>query len=156
MNVHQQFMNKGAGLWTVIKVEQLRELWADGLTTREIAVELGRGFTRNAVIGKAWRLRLKLGPRPKGSPQVSRPNPAPKPKEITPPAPEIPPPRTPSPWPQPRMRRLQLVDLELHHCRWGIGDPHQGGFYFCAADALAGQVYCPFHFRMSLAKQREA
>ena len=43
--------------WTDERVELLKKLWADGLSASQIAGELG-GITRNAVIGKAHRLRL--------------------------------------------------------------------------------------------------
>ena len=43
--------------WTAERVELLKELWADGLSARQIAESLGQ-VTRNAVIGKAHRLGL--------------------------------------------------------------------------------------------------
>src|SRR5690348_2830003 len=43
--------------WTDERVEQLKKLWADGLSASQIAAELG-GITRNAVIGKVHRLGL--------------------------------------------------------------------------------------------------
>ena len=44
--------------WTEDRVSLLRKLWGDGHTAAEIAKELGEGVTRNAVIGKAHRLKL--------------------------------------------------------------------------------------------------
>ncbi len=44
--------------WTSDRVETLKNLWATGQTAREIAVTLGNGISRNAVIGKANRLGL--------------------------------------------------------------------------------------------------
>lgn len=141
-------MHTGAGRWNEIKIEQLRELWAEGLTAREIAEELGVGFTRGAVIGKAWRLQLEPRPSPLCPPRPKR-IPVPRPPPLPPP-PSLP--REPSL--PPRMRRLQVVDLEAHHCRWPYGDPHRPGFYFCGADALAGQVYCGNHMRVAFARTR--
>src|SRR5262249_58839592 len=43
--------------WTDGRVELLKKLWADGLSPKQIAAELG-GVTRNAVIGKVHRLGL--------------------------------------------------------------------------------------------------
>lgn len=43
--------------WSESRVERLRELWAAGLSAREIAQELG-DISRNAVIGKLSRLGL--------------------------------------------------------------------------------------------------
>lgn len=45
-------------LWTPEREVILRRAWDDGLSCRQIATELDCGFTRNAVIGKATRLRL--------------------------------------------------------------------------------------------------
>ena len=44
--------------WTDARVERLRKLWEDGLTTAKIAADFGNGLTRNAVIGKVHRLGL--------------------------------------------------------------------------------------------------
>ena len=43
--------------WTDDRVALLKRLWGEGKTAAEIASELG-GVTRNAVIGKAHRLKL--------------------------------------------------------------------------------------------------
>ena len=43
--------------WTDERVEVLKKLWAEGLSARQIADQLG-GVTRNAVIGKVHRLGL--------------------------------------------------------------------------------------------------
>ena len=45
--------------WTSEKVEKLKELWSKGHTASQIAEMLG-DTTRNAVIGKAHRLKLEL------------------------------------------------------------------------------------------------
>jgi len=44
--------------WTDERVTVLKQLWGEGKTAAEIAKELGEGVTRNAVIGKAHRLKL--------------------------------------------------------------------------------------------------
>lgn len=43
--------------WTDERVENLKKLWADGLSASQIAAQLG-GVSRNAVIGKVHRLKL--------------------------------------------------------------------------------------------------
>ena len=43
--------------WTEEKVEKLKELWGKGNTASQIAEIIG-GISRNAVIGKAYRLNL--------------------------------------------------------------------------------------------------
>ncbi len=44
--------------WSEDRVEILTKLWMQGLSASQIAVELGGGVTRNAVIGKVHRLKL--------------------------------------------------------------------------------------------------
>ena len=44
--------------WDELQTELLTRLWLAGETARTIAEKLGRGVTRNAVIGKAHRLGL--------------------------------------------------------------------------------------------------
>lgn len=47
--------------WSDDKIAKLRRLWEEGLPTAEIGRRLG--ITKNAVIGKAWRLDLPPAPR---------------------------------------------------------------------------------------------
>ena len=51
-------------VWTVDKIDKLRQLWGKGNTANQIAQIIG-DVTRNAVIGKANRLNLsnKLSPK---------------------------------------------------------------------------------------------
>src|SRR5262249_56803399 len=42
--------------WDDDLVERLKLLWADGVSASAIALEFGRGITRNAIIGKVHRL----------------------------------------------------------------------------------------------------
>jgi GcrA cell cycle regulator len=44
--------------WDEPRMELLTRLWVAGESARTIAEKLGRGVTRNAVIGKAHRLGL--------------------------------------------------------------------------------------------------
>lgn len=48
---------KSAGIWTDERIEELRRLWAEGLSAAEIALRM-RIKTRSAVIGKLHRLGL--------------------------------------------------------------------------------------------------
>ena len=77
--------------WDEPRMDALTRLWLAGATARMIAEKLGRGVTRNAVIGKAHRLGLtgKHGSksaalkrarafRPKGSNQQPQRKPTPK------------------------------------------------------------------------------
>lgn len=44
--------------WTEERVEQLKALWADGLSSTRVGVMMG--LSRNAVIGKVHRLKLPI------------------------------------------------------------------------------------------------
>ena len=48
--------------WTEDQIDQLKELWGEGLSTSEIGRKLG--VTKNAVVGKAHRLGLPPRPSP--------------------------------------------------------------------------------------------
>jgi len=54
--------------WTDERVELLKKLWSEGLSASQIAAQLG-GVSRNAVIGKAHRLKLS------GRGKVAKPQP---------------------------------------------------------------------------------
>lgn len=47
----------------------------------------------------------------------------------------------------PPERRLSLLQLNEHTCKWPIGDPLTADFYFCGATAESGRPYCDFHVR---------
>jgi GcrA cell cycle regulator len=146
----------GASHWTEIFVEELRQRWAAGASAGQIAKELGNGITRSAVIGKAHRLKLtphKHAHTAEGPPKPRKPYKKRKPieKAIVTTAPPLP----PEPPPPPRMRRLKLIALEPHHCRFPVGDPQQPSFFFCAANTEDGAVYCPWHMKDAFVKPRE-
>ena len=44
--------------WTEAKVKKLEKLWTKNTPARDIAKQLGKGISRNAIIGKANRLGL--------------------------------------------------------------------------------------------------
>ena len=54
--------------WTDERVELLKKLWSEGLSASQIATQLG-GVSRNAVIGKAHRLGLKVYEAPQPPPE---------------------------------------------------------------------------------------
>jgi GcrA cell cycle regulator len=57
-------------VWTNERVEQLGQLWRQGLSTAEIGRRLG--LTKNAVVGKAHRLSLDPRPSPLKTPPRRR------------------------------------------------------------------------------------
>ena len=44
-------------------------------------------------------------------------------------------------------KRLSLLQLSEHTCKWPIGDPLTPDFYFCGQHADEGKPYCEFHSR---------
>ena len=142
--------------WTDERVELLKKLWQEGLSASQIAGELG-GVTRNAVIGKVHRLGLSGRGQPTApikrhrhahAPAVRRPRtmsvgnlalqtniealaePAYLPKRSV---------VVPIP------KRLSILALTEHTCKWPIGDPGNDDFHFCGHDSLDGVPYCEYH-----------
>ena len=44
-------------------------------------------------------------------------------------------------------KRLTLLQLNEHTCKWPIGDPLLPDFYFCGGHSDEGKPYCEFHSR---------
>jgi GcrA cell cycle regulator len=150
--------------WTDERVEQLKKLWAEGLSASQIAGRLG-GVTRNAVIGKVHRLGLsgrattsrmkshRARPRTVAANPAKRAvksrfgtvgNPAlralysPEAEAYVPPAEEI---------DIPISERKTLQMLTESSCRWPIGDPQTSDFHFCNHQKVPGLPYCEHHAR---------
>lgn len=138
--------------WSDDRVSTLRKLWADGQSAAQIAKQLG-GVTRNAVIGKVYRLGLGRDaasgpsrsarmspPRPRRAdrppPPLRRAVPARSCVVVVPPASEA-----------PGLVR-DMTGLTSHLCRWPIGDPKADDFSFCGLPA-PGRRYCAAHERLS-------
>ena len=128
--------------WTDERVALLKKLWGDGRTAAEIARALGAGFTRNAVIGKAHRLKLssRLSPvsvvpkvRAANTQKVVRPR-----LKVS----AMPPPKI-------DIKGIKMIDLKERMCRWPIGDPQDPDFKFCGCNTVPGLSYCPDHARMA-------
>lgn len=129
--------------WTEERVEQLKKLWAEGLSASQIARTMG-DVTRNAVIGKVHRLGLS------GRATTNR---ADRPRRAT----------IPKPMPKPVVAEPEAVveatlengdfatvmTLSSTMCRWPIGDPGSNEFHFCGNKTEAASPYCEAHVRMA-------
>lgn len=128
-------------------LETMKAMHADGASAGQIARALGRGISRNAVIGKIHRLGLQRPASPAVARAWARTNHAPRPRL---PRPEIetlpPPPPDPSDAEAPG---CEIVALNNATCRWPIGDPHDRDFHFCGRKPLDGSPYCETHKRRS-------
>ena len=137
-------------MWTDEAVELLKRLAVEGLSAARIAAALG-AKSRNAVIGKANRIGIKLNGDGRASARVPpaaaaggrRPAPAPLPGEV----------RTPA-WTFANvevgeMRRVRFQDIRHLACRWPIGDPTTGELAYCGLTAAERRPYCAGHCRIA-------
>lgn len=141
--------------WTEDRVSLLRKLWGDGHTAAEIAKELG-GVTRNAVIGKAHRLKLSNRVSPiQQNKKAANKNTKRKVVEKTKSVQSAPaksqsvsPPKF-SEAPIPPGKLYDLTDLKPRMCRWPCGDPREEGFGFCGEQTISGIPYCSDHAKLA-------
>jgi|TARA_B100000401_G_scaffold121525_1_gene79457 GcrA cell cycle regulator len=131
--------------WTEEREKKLRELWEKGHTASQIAEMLG-GTTRNAVIGKAHRLKLAARAASKHTPS---------PKKQTGEIAENKQEKYISRKAKFRSILLdknfeaenpkKLEQLDDTNCRWPIGHPDEENFYFCGRAPIEGFSYCKLH-----------
>lgn len=148
--------------WTDERVEFLKKLWSDGLSASQIAGELG-GITRNAVIGKVHRLGLS-GRAQSASAGAPRQRKARSPAQMLriarnatrgntalAHAYEIEAEAEPEVIDNiiPLTQRRTILELTESTCRWPVGDPGSGDFFFCGGNAVCGLPYCPHHARLA-------
>ena len=132
--------------WTPEKVEKLRRLWKKGHSGSEIARMLG-DTTRNAVIGKAHRLKLE-------SRTISKRTDANISNKKKSDLPEV---KIQKLGRKARFKALlldknfeqenplKLEELTDKTCRWPIGHPHEENFYFCGRKPMDKFPYCKLH-----------
>ena len=131
--------------WTSEKEQKLRQLWKEGHTGSQIAVMLGN-TTRNAVIGKAHRLKLEARTVSKKSETNAN-----KQKNNFPKA------KTQKLGRKARFKALlldknfekenpiKLEELTDKTCRWPTGHAHEKNFYFCGRKPMEKFPYCKLH-----------
>jgi len=140
--------------WTDERIELLKSRFAAGLTSREIAGELG--LSRNAVIGKLSRLNLKRdngddgrrtsqqdaanGRRPRSVPRLQY--------QLLQNVYDEPPPAADDA-PIDRGQHCSLLELSEARCRWPISSPGEKDFCFCGNRPLEGLPYCAGHSRLA-------
>ena len=130
--------------WTPEKEEKLKELWKKGYSGSQIANMLG-DTTRNAVIGKAHRLKLEARAisKKRGSKISTEKNNSEN--------------KTQKLGRKARFKALlldknfepenpkKIEDLTDKTCRWPIGHPYEETFYFCGRAAIDKFPYCKLH-----------
>ena len=132
--------------WNQQKVDDLKKLWNEGVATSRIGEQLG--FTKNAVIGKAFRLGLerRQNSRKKTtqSHQVSSVTMYRESISST----------QPSVKKEPTRRREKFSFKKsivgtgnFKSCQWPIGDPLEEGFHYCGAQNIPTKPYCIDHYK---------
>jgi GcrA cell cycle regulator len=150
-------------MWTEAAIETLKQLALEGKSASSIAAAIGAP-SRNAVIGKANRIGIKLN----GNVHYSAPR-APRPVTERPrrPAiartdsvlwkravvPAIPRERKPA-WlfaeaQVGEMLKVGLEEIREGACRWPLGDPTCEDFAYCGLQTAKGRSYCAGHCRMA-------
>jgi len=141
--------------WTIEREKKLRELWKKGHSASQIANIL-EGTTRNAVIGKAHRLKLEArSPSKKTEVKVNKLSSNPienKSQKLGRKA---------------KFKALLLdKDFEKENpvnleeitdstCRWPIGHPHEKDFYFCGRVPMEKFPYCKLHVLYAFSAKNE-
>jgi hypothetical protein len=134
--------------WTEEKTQQLASLLAQGRAYREIAEIFGT--TRNAIIGKVQRERIKGGHVPQPLKRVldGAASPAKRPPSTSAGVGAILPAIAPPPRTGPAVGLLDVTG-----CKWPVAKDASliGGHAFCNHAKADGKPYCPYHVNASIA-----
>lgn len=141
--------------WTEETTGTMVKLWGEGLSATIIAERISAP-SRNAVIGKAYRMglaerathqRRPMRPRPK------RQAPRIKPKATSSPLSLLR--HDPTPLPPPYVTdipRVSILMVENHHCRWVCADfTSMEAPMYCGCKSMTGLPYCENHARRAFA-----
>lgn len=136
-------------LWTAERIAQLKQLVAEGLSGAQIARRMGAGLTRNAVIGKAYRLGLTNRARPaRRGRKANRNRKMNKIREGKVKKESIVARLLSTSTPLPSddstdIARTTVADREPHQSRWVVGDPVE--MRMCGDERVLGLPYCRKH-----------
>ena len=124
--------------WSKEQTELLRKLWEDGiLPASEIAKKIASNLTRNAVIGKANRMKFRRRKVQKGSKKILSKSD----KDV-------------------HMKKILAFDEEkkklLAYCNWPEGDPQGDDFSFCREEVKRSRPYCSKHMARAYNKQKSS
>jgi GcrA cell cycle regulator len=131
-------MSDTGNVWTDERLEEIKKLWAQGLSISQIGEALG--VSRNAIAGKAHRMGLPKRPSPISKKKVEKQKVEPVDEE------------------QDLPLRLELRQLvwSRSKCCWPTGDPKKNGFVFCGDTVVPGKPYCLPHCKEAYTTSRDA
>lgn len=154
-------------VWTIERLDTLKQLWSTGHLASVIAGRLGSEFTRNSVLGKVHRLGLEArrdDPAPRHQTRSAAIESAPRrpsrpaalaklPKlRERPPVPVVPveviePPTGEG-------VTIHALDAEMRLCRWIVqSDPlGRGGDLYCGTRNVVGHSWCAWHKSLAYSK----
>ena len=133
--------------WNNQKVEDLKKLWNEGVATSQIGVQLG--FTKNAVIGKAFRLGLERRQNSrKKSTQNQQFSSVTMYRESSNSSSQ-------NTVRKESVRRREKFSFKksivgtgnFKSCQWPIGDPLEEGFHYCGGQNIPTKPYCIEHYK---------
>jgi GcrA cell cycle regulator len=153
--------------WTNQRVEELKNLWSEGLSASQIAKRLG-DVTRNAVIGKVHRLGLEARAKPAKKQvsvgqldsnlisvsysgnlafkDISSDNVGYSSKA------DLAEPKLNNLHSVTEQEYVSILNLTENNCKWPIGDPSDEDFHFCGHQPYAGMPYCETHAKKAYKK----
>jgi len=134
--------------WNQQKVDDLKKLWNEGVATSRIGEQLG--FTKNAVIGKAFRLGLerRQNSRKKTAHSQSISSVTMYRESSNSSHSQITPKREVSRRREKFSFKKSIVGTgSFKSCQWPIGDPLEEGFHYCGGQNIPTKPYCIEHYK---------
>ena len=136
-------------VWSDEALAEFTKLWADPnlsatMISRRMCHKFGPSFTRNAILGKRYRIGLAQRT-PNGGTRIKRDKPKAPRIRFYKPKTKIEMPRVIRDDQIPRSQRKSIWDLAPCDCRWPVGEVGEPGFFFCGAPAMDWSPYCVGH-----------
>ncbi len=125
-----------SNVWSPEEDKKFRAMWLEGKSASQISRALS-GRTRNAVLGRVFRLGLPQrvspigAPRPKAVVAAARAKPQPAP---------VVEPEDPGPMKPP----ITTIELRDHHCKWPY-DARGDDYHYCGQPPKDDRPFCPYH-----------
>lgn len=143
--------------WTDAETQEVVDLWKQGLSASEISIRLGSRVTRNAIIGRIYRLGVTRDGKQDMAARKLRAERANERMQRTKPASRVMP-NVPATVNRPHLSDEQsdvvtraVLALRSGQCRFPIGDLADADFHFCGAPQRPGASYCEAHERLTRA-----